>query len=290
MVCPPKETIGMVVSLHRIFQMAKLGLLDLKIQESYYNIIVDRYMQFCAAAGRDDDALEKAFTAFSLDNPAREPSFNSTMSLNTASLEKISQAASSKELAVMIMSMRKLREAIVASSRTDSFSQRAYVFIIRASILTASFESYQPALLHLLYKIHLHTPLSGPELHEFVSYYILDVACRLRDLGTAFALRKRWAYNDISVQGILAALVHDDWLRFWRLKGAVDGYQRRLLRWVEDDMRKHALKCIGKSYLTVDRGYVEQSCGRAWDELQEKDGVSWEIDGQATIIRRIKKK
>ncbi|MCJ1244768.1 hypothetical protein MMC30_001968 [Trapelia coarctata] len=261
---------------------------NFKAQETYYNKIVERYMQFCAAAGRADDALDKAFASLSLDKPGLEFPSQSTVSVSTIASEKTNDVASTKELSTLLFSMRKLREALVASSRTDTFAQRAYVFIIRAAILTSTYESYQPALLHLLYKIHPLTPLPAPELHEFVSYYILDLACRLGDFGEAFAVRKRWRYKDVKVEGIVKALVHDDWWSFWRLRSVVDGYQRKLLGWVEDGIRKHALKCIGRSYLTADRKYVEHCTGRDWDELKEKDGVGWELNGSIVTIRRIK--
>jgi len=247
-------------------------------------------MQFCAAAGREDDALDKAFASLSLDRSGLASPSESTISVSTIASKKTNEATSTKELSTLLFSMRKLREALVASSRIDTFSQRAYVFIIRAAILTCSYESYQPALFHLLYKIHPLAPLPAPELHEFVSYYILDLACRLGDLGEAFTVRKKWKYRDVRVEGVLKVLVHDDWWGFWRLRSVVDGYQRKLLGWVEDGTRKHALKCIGRSYLTVDRKYVEQCAGRAWEELKEKDGVGWELNGPTVTVRRIKPK
>jgi len=246
-------------------------------------------MQFCAAAGRENDALDKAFASLSLDNPGLESPSGSTISISTIASEKATNdATSTKELSTLLFSMRKLREALVASARTDTFSQRVYVFIIRAAILTSTYESYQPALLHLLYKIHPLTPLPAPELHEFVSYYILDLACRLGEFGEAFAVRKTWKYRDVRVEGIVKALVHDDWWIFWRLRRVVDGYQRKLLGWVEHEIRKHALKCIGRSYFTVERKYVEQCAGRDWDELKEEDGVGWELNGPTVTVRRIK--
>ncbi|KAL9102301.1 MAG: hypothetical protein Q9187_009141, partial [Circinaria calcarea] len=138
--------------------------------------------------------------------------------------------------------MRKLREGLLASSRTDTFAQRAYVFTIRSALLCSSYESYSPALSHLLHRIHPLTPLPAPELHEFVGYCILDLACRLGDFGTAYQVRRGYRYRDEQVESVLKALVHDDWVAYWRLRGNVDGYQRRLMEWAEDGMRKHALK------------------------------------------------
>ncbi|MCJ1282531.1 hypothetical protein MMC26_001854 [Xylographa opegraphella] len=263
------------------------------VQETYYNKIVERYMQFCAAAGRHDDALDKAFASLSLDSLDRvdqKISPDGVSPPGSSVSTPIAQKASSLELSVLTMAMRKLREAIVASSRTDNFAQRAYVFIIRAMILTATYESYHPALLHLLYKIHPSTALPSPELHEFVSYHILDLSCRLGDMCNAFSVRKRWDFRDKRVEMVLKALVHDDWVIFWRIRGVVDGYQRKLMFWAEEGMRKHALKCLGRSYLGVDKAYVEWCAGRSWEELKLQDGVGWELEGDRVTIRRIKAK
>ncbi|MCJ1413261.1 hypothetical protein MMC19_007365 [Ptychographa xylographoides] len=247
-------------------------------------------MQFCAAAGRDGDALDQAFASLSLQGSGGTSLSDGVVRVEGTTVHHAADDASRKELFTILAAMRKLREAIVASSRTDSFAQRAYVFIIRASILTSSYESYHPALLHLLSKIHPLTPLPPPELHEFVAYHILDVTCRLGDYAAAFVLRKKWALRDDRVEGVLRALVHDNWVDFWRLRDRVDGYQRNLISWADDGMRKHALKCLGRGYLSVDKKYVERCAGRSWQELKRKDNVGWGLDGDTVTVRRIKAK
>ena len=199
-------------------------------------------------------------------------------------------AGSTKELEILLMAMRKLREAMVATVRVDSFAKEASIFITRASILTSTYESYFPALQRLISAIHPATPLTTSELHDFVGYLVLDLACRLGDYAEAFAVRSKWNYQDDRVDGILMALVRDDWNRFWRLREAVDGYQRALVGWAEDGVRKHALKCLGGSYLSVEKRYIERCAGRSWDELQTKDSLGWEAEGTRVTIRRSKKK
>lgn len=243
-------------------------------------------MHFCAAAGRRDNALDKAFASLSLDTGGPKTSSNPTLLLENVALSPGIDVPS--ELAILMMSMRKLREAIVASSRMDLFSQRAYVFIIRAAILTSTYESYHPALLHLLYKIQGRTPLPAPELHEFVSYHVLDLACRLGDYEETYRARKKWQFNDKRVESVIKALVHDNWVEFWSIRGAVDGYQRKLMGWAEEGIRRHALKCLGRSYLTVDKNYVEQCAGRTWEELKLKNSVGWDLEGERVTIRRMR--
>lgn len=165
------------------------------------------------------------------------------------------------------------------------------MFIIHASILTKSWEAYQPALLYLLYQINLDTPLSKPELQEFASYHVLDLACRQNDLLEAYILRSRFKVRDRKVNTVLHSLVHDDWPRFWRAKRAVDGYQRAIMEFAEDRMRLHALKCLGRSYMSADKAFVERSGNQTWEDLV-KGGVGWELQesGNMVVIRKPKGK
>ena len=243
-------------------------------------------MQFCAKAGRSDDALDQAFASLSL---------GASKSDNGNEQERIAterDEANGRELTILLSAMRKLRESLVAASRFDTFAQRAYIFTIRSAILCSSYESYYPALLHLLFRIHPNTPLPAPELDEFVGYYILDTACRLGDLSRAFEIKKVWKFKSQSIEGILKALVHDDWVRFWKLKSKVDGYNRKLVECAEDGVRRHALKCLGRSYLSAEKGYIERCAGRSWGLLIQVDGVGWELQNGSdrVVIRRIKAK
>lgn len=186
------------------------------------------------------------------------------------------------------MAMRKLRESLIATHRTDAFAQRAYIFIIHVSLLSNHLESYHPALQHLLLKIHPQTPLAYPELQEFSAYLVLDLACRQHDFPAAFKAARRYGVRDKRVKDVLKALVRDDYVLFWKVKRAVDGYQRCLLRWAEEGVRVHALKCLGRAYLSADRGFVERMTDKIWEELVGS-GVGWELEDNGTVtIRRPK--
>lgn len=258
---------------------------DLRAQESFYNKIVDRYMKFCAASGGGEKLAEQ-FAAMSVSNANQSPA------PKTLESPSVSARNTTLELGLILSAMRKLREAIVASHRTDHFAQRAYIFIIHAAILTKSWESYLPALRYLLQNIHTQTPMTSSEFNEFAGYYILDLACRQGEIASAFAHRSRlgFAYSDPTgrVDRLLRALVMDDWISFWQLHKLVDGYQKRIMEFKEDEIRLHALKCIGRSYFGAEKGYIEKCTGKDWDQLV-KSGVGWELqEGDRIIIRRPK--
>ncbi|OCK80035.1 hypothetical protein K432DRAFT_298511, partial [Lepidopterella palustris CBS 459.81] len=194
------------------------------------------------------------------------------------------------ELATILNALRKLREAIVSTSRRDLFAQRVYIFNIHCAILCKDWESYAPALLSLLSKIHPYTPLPSPDLHEFVGYHILDLACRQSNMLAAYQVKRQYKYSDRRVEMVLRALVADNWVVFWKMRRAVDGYQKRVMEWAEEGVRLHALKCLGRGYMTAERSYVERCADRRWADLVN-DGVGWElVDGEKVIIRRPKVK
>lgn len=79
--------------------------------------------------------------------------------------------------------------------------------------------------------------------------------------------------------------MHDDWVRFWRLRRAVDGYQRGIMEFGVERMRLHALKCLGRSYLSVDKTFVERLADGRWEDLV-KGGVGWELQEDGRVVIR----
>ncbi|KAM0721185.1 hypothetical protein Q7P37_003472 [Cladosporium fusiforme] len=264
-------------------------LYDHKTQEAYYTKIIERYMKFCAASSGGED-LENAFSSLSIASSSASTAPKPNLPLSEpATRPQVPRQPSStdrpNDLPNILMAMRRLREGILGSRRRDAFAQRAYMFIAQASILTRQWESYQPALLHLVHDIHAQTPLSPLELRDFVGYMILDLACRQNELVQAYALKLKFAHQDRRVAAVLKALVHDDWPRFWRVRRAVDGYQRTLMGFAEERMKMHALKALGRSYLSADKAFVERSADAKWEELIQS-GVGWQLQDNGTVVIR----
>ena len=253
--------------------------------------LVHRYEQY-QHIGRDNDVFEGAFASLSLDGPPE----NHSDSIQANSEPTQSGSAphgsrqGSKELSVILMSMRKIREAVVASARKDTFALRAYTFMIRASILVRHVESYHPALLHLLHYIHPINPLTASEFHEFVGYCILDLSCRQNDLATAYKMIYYYNYKDVKVGAVIKALVHGNWYAFWKVAHLMSDHQQRLLEHAEEGMRRLALDCLGKSYLSVERGFLEKSAQRSWGKLKEINNIKWQLEADHITIRQIKRK
>lgn len=264
-------------------------MLDLKTQERYYTKIVERYMTFCSDAGRRDELLRR-FSSLDIASLSASSLPAAAEHLAGPSVETLQSPAKSKALSDVIAALRKLREGVVASKRTDDFAVQAYLFCIRLSVLVKQPESYHPAILHLLRTIHPRQPLTSVEFQEVVSYLILDTACRRRQLDEAFVLRQQYGLRDAKVGTVLAALVHDNCVAFCRVKRAVDGHKARIMEWAEADLRTHALKCIGKTYMEVEVEFLERMTGSTWDELKKNDGVGWELDHTRVTIRKPKER
>lgn len=277
-------------------------LLDHKNQERYYTKIVERYLSFCSDAG-DRDSLLRQFASLSIakeraSSSGTDASLPSTTTASTASTATASTGSSSsspafpqpntRDLSVVLMALRKLREGIIASKRVDDFATQAYLFNVRTAVLVKHSESYHPAILHLLRTIHPKNPLTSVELREVTGYLVLDAACRRGDLAEAFALRNRYHLRDPKVDSILRALVRDDFIAFGRIRGSVDGHKAKFLEFSEDAMRRHTLKAFGRAFLSVDADFLERATGSSFRELVEKDGVGWHSDGTRVVIRSIK--
>ncbi|RGP61722.1 hypothetical protein FSPOR_9719 [Fusarium sporotrichioides] len=208
----------------------------------------------------------------------------------TAMLAAIEDPDNTKSLQDVLMALRKLREGLVATKRADLFSIQAYIFSIRLSILAKHPESYHPAILHLLRYMAVWTPMVQSEIEEIAGYFMLDAACRRRDLTEAYFIRQDFNIRNKKLDHILKALAHDNYVSWQAAKQQVDRHCLKLMEWADDDMRLHTLKCFGRSYLHVDLPYLEFSAGRKWNELKEKDSVGWELEDEKVTIKRISRK
>ncbi|KAM0252987.1 hypothetical protein ACHAP5_000850 [Fusarium lateritium] len=209
---------------------------------------------------------------------------------STSMLAAIEDPDNTKPLQEVLMALRKLREGLVATKRADLFSIQAYIFSIRLSILAKHPESYHPAILHLLRFMAVWTPMEHSEIEEIAGYFMLDAACRRRDLTEAYFIRQDFNIRNKKLNNILKALAHDNYVSWQASKKQANRHCLKLMEWAEDDMRLHTLKCFGRSYLNVDLPYLEFATDRKWDKLKEKDSVGWELDDEKVTIRRVRAK
>ncbi|KAL9013159.1 MAG: hypothetical protein Q9173_002133 [Seirophora scorigena] len=282
-VVDPLENVGLV-------SKGDTSLLDYTTQEGYFDGIKNRYHSLTGAAATGNEegpTLASAFDSLSLNQhvPGHQSGSKAEGSFSAATT-----AAAASGLTTLIMAMRKLREAIVASARQDAFAKNVYIFIIRTTIVLKHPESYHPAILHLFRRLHLASPLSHEEAKEFLGYWLLDLACRQQDLAGALRVRNFYRHRTEKVDTILSALIHGNWVILRSAKRGADVYETSLLQWADERMANHATQCIGKSYLSLPKEYVERCTGLRWGELKEQKMLPWTLDGETIVIRQMKKR
>ncbi|KAG8409448.1 hypothetical protein J3459_017486 [Metarhizium acridum] len=249
-------------------------------------------MAFCSEAGQRDELLRRLSSLHIDVMPAAGshipiPQYPNS-SAGASRFIPPNYMSSANDLSGILAALRKLREGIVASNRVDDFSAQAYLFCIRLSVLAKQPESYHAAILHLLNVIHVRHPLTSLEVQEVVGYLVLDTACRRRQLGEAIAIRQQFKLQDEKVNAILQAIIHDNYVLFRRIQKNVDGHKARLMEWAERDVRIHTLKCLGRTYLSVDFKFLEDVTASKWEDLTRNDGVGWELDKERVIIRKVR--
>ncbi|KAG5984626.1 hypothetical protein E4U55_003959 [Claviceps digitariae] len=271
-------------------------LLNHKTQESFYAIIVDRYMTFCSDAGQGDELLRRFSSLHIVDNSQRQevlPAGTANQDDQAVKLPSIIDSAAeeatiAKGLSDILAALRKIREGIVASKRMDDFATQVYLFCIRISILAKQPESYHPAILHLLRTIHPRHSLTSFEREEVAGYLVLDAVCRRKQAGEAIAICHQYRLKDTKVKAVLYALIHKNYVVFRRLQRDMDGYKARLMEWADRDIRIHTLKCLGKTYHSVGLGFLEYITASKWKNLTRNDDVGWELEEDKVVIRRLK--
>ncbi|KAJ5141358.1 hypothetical protein N7526_002353 [Penicillium atrosanguineum] len=241
-------------------------LLDYPAQKEYFDKITKRYLQFCADHKEHLDAALASLPINSSNDATSNPPAAAPSSKSSPAVKGVPPP--SAELSTILLSLRKLREAALATSSSTpvDFSQKVHYFSIRLSILAQHPPSYFPSL-------------------------------RYKDMSAAFDLRararKEHGFQSQTVDQVLTALMNDNWIVFWRVRKGVDSYVRAVMNWAVDRVRRHALKAVGSAYLNVHVSWVVGGCTGddgdwTWDKLVETEKLGWQKEGDKVIIRRPK--
>lgn len=266
---------------------------DASEQEKYFELIRCRYDSLSRTHENTIEDLEDLLSDLSVSREIPKESIHDLDGLrntpNKLTIGSSRPRQKQDQKAILFSAMRKIREALVAARRYDTFAKDVYLFIIRAAIRTATFESYYPAISYLLGVIQLKAALlSQQEYLEVAGYRVLDTACRQCDLQTAYAQERRLPRGDTAVKGVLQSVLQGNWVSFWRETSNLTTLQRCLVRPAAERMRKHAIACISGVYFTVKHEFVERALETSWVRLTDDFSVRWQSDGQNVIVRKQK--
>ena len=269
-------------------------MLDNKAQEDYFEKILKRCLALEEPVAAQRGLLDEIH-CLRLDR-GKEKSVHGVKEVETREEEALVAVAQHDHiqpgsLSIIVQAMRKLREALVATNRVnDGFACKAYVFTIRATVLLRHAESYHPALLHLLHRMHTKFPLPADTFGQMTEYYLLDLGCRQRDLHTAYQISCQHAYRNSTVKSLLQALVIGNWTRFFALRDTLDQFQVRLVEAAREYIMQHATVCIAKTYFVLDKSYFENTFRKNWEVFRSEQAVNWTSSGDTVIVRQTKRK
>jgi hypothetical protein len=184
----------------------------------------------------------------------------------------------------ILSSMRKLREALLPLE-PDEFGKRVFIFNVKVSVLAKSYQSYYPALIHLIERFD--GLLDKDEKKELGWFRVLHLAHFNKDLNEAYYMMLTHVPGDRHVMSILRALACDDaaaWLKLYQREKSV--YFRTLMSFSADKMVESMLRQIGKSYMQLTKPALESMVGLSWDELHKQYSCNWAVDNQKVIIRQ----
>ena len=274
-------------------------LLDHRVQEEYYEHIVaahQRYQhRFPGGISDSISGLTKAVESVSLRDPIHRPAGEQRKDIDGSESASNGPRAKAPSTQTLLFSMRKLREAFIATHRTDHFAGEAYLFMIRFAISVKEPESYHPSILSFLrVSSYSEDAEAGAKARqEVIRYWILDLACRQVDLPTAVHAAWRYGFlirftsaNGGLIGSILRCLVRDDYWNYWPFFDQLDEYQRAIVSFADERMRKTAMACLGMAYLKVDREFVRRGTGLEWRMLKEVEKVGWQEEGNMLIIKK----
>lgn len=187
----------------------------------------------------------------------------------------------------VLLSLRKLREAVLSSS--DDNSLRVYEFSIDVSVLAGHYQSYLPSLVHILQVMHKESPLTEQMLNRIAELYILHLVHFNNSLNEAYICWLEYIPTNSVISRILQAWATDDYIR-WKLyfDREKDEWRKKVMSEGLNIMIRKSLSSIGKSYISITIKDLEAMLGIEWKSLREKYDCQWQESKDKVIIRKRK--
>lgn len=250
---------------------------DEKTQEWYYDQITARVLDLYSK--HSPDKVTESLSNLTLSGSETS---RGTSSRTTGAEDLFPQG----EVDIILLALRKLREATLASAPSATTSKYS-AFSIRTSILFNDPKSYAPALEHLL-RTHV---LPEALQREFLGYHLLDLVCRQGKFADAFSILVR-CRDDVSKRDLverqlrdtILAVVRDNPIQYFRMIPKLDGRQRRIAMFAEKRLVQTVLKAVAKSYMQIDTVCLLNLTGRSrWEELQQQFHVGWDRTADGVV-------
>lgn len=167
--------------------------------------------------------------------------------------------------------------------KPDDFTKSVFLFSIRISSRLGLYQTYIPSITYLLRHDEI---LSRSELKEITYLYSIHLAHFNGDNLGALEVYFKYSPQDIRLRRILLAWRtnnYADWLEQYH--GECDISRKKIMAFGESKMITHATNCIQKSYFQLPNRYLESLLHLTLDQLRDKHGCSWTLNGENVIIR-----
>ncbi|KAJ8100887.1 hypothetical protein POJ06DRAFT_237052 [Lipomyces tetrasporus] len=253
---------------------------DPDTQQRYFTLLQRRYLAACADAP-GVDALRRTFQTLTIGT-------QHGVDQDDGSDE---DAARRMALDHVVLGLRKLREAVIASGPPTPFAKKVLLFSVRVTVLLGHYQSYLPAMKRLLDDVHPVIPLSSAERHEIGGLYVLHLVHFSNDLTAAYdAMQQYDLFDDLALRQILRAWADFDYA-LWRRRyhAEPDSGRRRIMAFGDRTMAVETLKRLGTAYFFMQKDEIERLTGWRWTDCVEKLGCGWRLEETGRVVMRERK-
>lgn len=271
-------------------------------QDRYFELVLAKWKALGGQellSEQENGPYDQASDANNAENPAVSLMERLTLSDRSEQNHDVQAARNGRDAMMNTLHhVRKLREALTASKRSDIFAAQVYLFAIRAGILLDSCENYHPALQHLLRSTGLKRRLRSRDYDECLSYEVMDMSGRRQQLEPALSLCNSLLYKatgarfkDVSkARDVVTAYVRGSWVAFREARNTATALQRILIRPLEQRLQSHAAMCLTKTYFSIEAAFVpkffDTTAQSFFDAHASKRG--WTMDDTSIQLRKMK--
>ncbi|KAK9327717.1 hypothetical protein V1520DRAFT_348119 [Lipomyces starkeyi] len=253
---------------------------DPDVQQRYFALLQRKYLAVCANAP-GVDALRRTFQTLTI----------GTEHAVDQDEETDEDAARRMALDHVVLGLRKLREAVIASGPPTPFAKKLLLFSVRVTVLLGHYQSYLPAMKRLLDDVHPVIPLSAAERYEIGGLYVLHLVHFSNDLTAAYdAMQHYDLFDDLALRQVLRAWADVDYV-LWRRRydAEPDSGRRRIMAFGDRIMAIETLKRLGTAYFFMQKDEIEKLTGRRWIDCVEKLGCGWRLEETGRVVMRERK-
>lgn len=177
-----------------------------------------------------------------------------------------------EESGSILISLRKLREALVATRAKGEFVVQIYSASARMGILACQPESYLPALLKLVYSIEQNDK-------EFRLCYLAHLLCRTNELSEYYALAYDWKIQDL--HELASSIIDNNCIRYLRILDTSSPLLRSIIQTFLPTIQEATRASIHRAFYKLPLDVLEQMTG-----TESFGSFPWQIIDNDVIIKQ----